>query len=365
MRSWLAPLCALGLLLSAATAAAAPSLAERETARSLMEEGDRLMAQGDARNALTKYQAAHAIMHVPTTGLDVARAHAQLGQLVEARGVAIEVVNAAPAANEPKVFTDARQAASELAEQLETRVPTISVKVTPADGAHSVMIDDTRLPQAARDVAFRTNPGSHTVQVELPGSAPQRRTVTLQEGQVAVVPFELPQTLAAAVPPPSAANEPSLQPQAAPEQRPLQQPGPFPMQQPEQRPYTPMPSQAADEGADPRSGGRIRSIIAFSLGGAALIAGSVTGVMSMSKASDLKERCPADKCPPAARDDLDSVNTLANVANIALPIGAAALVWGLIEVIAMPSAPTQAQARPARGLELELTATGAVLRGTL
>ena len=74
------------VLACAARTLAAPSPAERETARSLMVDGDRLRSAGDLQSALARYQAAHAIMNVPTTGLALAETQAALGLLVEARG---------------------------------------------------------------------------------------------------------------------------------------------------------------------------------------------------------------------------------------------------------------------------------------
>ena len=327
LRRWRALLCSAGLLLWAATAYATPSVAERETARSLMEEGDRLIGDGDAQAAIGKYQAAHAIMHVPTTGLELARTHEKLGQLVEARAVAIEVQNMTPGANEPPVFTEARDAASALAERLKDRVPSITVSVTPANSAHTVTIDGARLPKEARDIAFRTNPGTHTVVVELPGSPAQERVVTLVAGQATTVPFTFTQRVAASAPPPATAAG----------------------------------SQLAD--TDPARGGRIRSIIGFSVGGAALLAGAATGVISIVQVNDLKSRCPNDRCSPADRDKLDTAITLGNVSNIALPIGVIGLAWGLYELLTLPSAPPKSQA--ATSLRFELTATGAALHGTL
>jgi hypothetical protein len=343
--SWLAQLCAAFLLLSAATASATPAGSERETARTLMEEGDRLSAQDDPRAALIKYQAAHAIMHVPTTGLDVARTHAKLGQLVEARGIAIEVMNMPPAPNEPRVFTEAREAASELAEKLKTRVPTISVKVTPADGPHTVAIDGTRLPIEARDIAFRVNPGTHTVQVELPGSFAEQKSVTLAEGQASVVHFEL-------TPSPVARPQPLPQPLVEQRARP--------------RPEVLQPAAAAVQRADedPAKGGRIRSLVGFSLGGAALVIGAVAGVVSLARVDELKERCPDKRCSPADRDDLQTAILLGNVSNVTLPIGVLGLAWGLYEMLTLPSSPA-ARPQAAASLRFELTATGATLHGTL
>lgn len=330
VRAWLSALCSACLLLTAASAAATPSIAERETARSLMEDGDRLIAEGDAQNALGKYQAAHAIMHVPTTGIDLARTYDKLGHLVEARAVAIEVLNMAPTPNEPAVFTEAREAAGALAESLKDRVPTITVHVTPASSTHTVSIDGARLPKEARAIAFRTNPGTHTVSVELPGSPAQEQSVTLVEGQAATVPFTLsPSAVAAAQPPPAAALRSASLP-------------------------------VSDE--DPARAGRIRSIVGFSVGGAALLAGAATGVISIVQVNDLKGRCPNDRCNPADRDQLQTAITLGNISNVALPIGVLGLAWGLYELLTLPSAPSPQAAAP---LRFELTATGAAVHGTL
>src|SRR5262249_44553309 len=56
------------------TAAGAPSAADRETARKLLDDGDAAFEKKDYDGALKAYAAAHAIMHVPTTGIEVAKA---------------------------------------------------------------------------------------------------------------------------------------------------------------------------------------------------------------------------------------------------------------------------------------------------
>jgi hypothetical protein len=107
----------------------------------------------------------------------------------------------------------------------------------------------------------------------------------------------------------------------------------------------------------------LRSIIGFSIGGVALAVGAVTGIVSLSKVSDLKTRCPNDVCSMSDRDKLSSAITLGNVSNIALPIGVIGLAWGVYELISLPSSPTKPRA--SSGLRLELTGTGAAIHGAL
>jgi len=105
----------------ATTASADPSLSDRETARSLMDDGDAKRDKADFKAALKSYEAADAIMHVPTTGLEVARAQAQLGMLLEARETLGRVNRLPPKPGEPAPFTAARKTAEALTAELGAR----------------------------------------------------------------------------------------------------------------------------------------------------------------------------------------------------------------------------------------------------
>jgi PEGA domain len=320
-------------------AGAAPSAAERETARSLMDEGDQLVARGDYKAALTRYESAHAIMHVPTTGLSLARVQAQLGMLVEARSTAMEVINLPVASAEPKVFTDARREAGALATDLEPRVPSIQAAVTPAGVSFTLNIDGVSLPAEARLVAFRTNPGVHTVRIEAPGYATQTRQVTLAEGQVETVQVAL-QPAAAEVAAPAVAAAPTA---------------------PTARVATPVA--AAPEPFDPASGGRTRGIVALSAGGVLLVAGTITGVMVLVQTSSEKDNCPRGHCEESRSSALSTANSLANVANVCVPLGILGIGYGLYELLTLPSSPAAHAGR--NGVRVSFTGTGAVLRGSL
>jgi hypothetical protein len=321
-------------------AAATPSAAERETARSLMDEGDQLVARGDLKAALTRYESAHAIMHVPTTGLSLARVQAQLGMLVEARSTAMEVINLPVAGAEPKVFTEARREAGALATNLEPRVPSIKAAVTPADVDFTLNIDGVSLPAEARLVAFRTNPGLHTVRIEAPGHVTQTKQVTLVEGQLETVQFALQPLAAEAAAPAVAAATPASA--VAPVATPVV---------------------AAPERVDPAAGGRTRGIVALSAGGALLVAGTITGVLSIVKTSEEKDTCPGGHCEKSQSGALSTANSLANVANVCVPLGLLGVGYGLYELLTLPSsAPAQARRH---GVRVSFTGTGAVLRGSL
>ena len=316
-------------------AAAEPGASERETARALMTEGDKLRADGDLRAALTRYQAAHAIVHAPTTGLDLARVQAQLGLLVEARSTASEVIHHPAAASEPAVFGAARKEATALANDLEARVPSVKVDVQPAGSSYTVSIDGVNLPAEIGKLPYKVNPGPHSLRVDAAGYDTAHRQVTLTDGETQTVSILLTQ-----------------QPLAATPQ--LVSPG--------------MPLAAAsvtgrDQALeDRRDAAQLRGLIGSSVGGASFVAGTITGVMALSMGSDVKSNCEKNLCDPSQRGSLSTANTLANISNITLPIGVIGIAYGLYELLTMPSAPAKEQAS---GAHFEFTGTGAVLRGSL
>jgi hypothetical protein len=294
----------LGLFVT--TAAAAPSAAERDTARALMNEGDQLNDDGDVRGALARYQAAHEIMHVPTTGFDVARLQAKLGLLVEARASAMEVVNLPKAASEPEVFEQARRAAAALANELEPRVPSLRTTVAPAEANYSVTIDDVTLPRNARGVAFRTNPGPHSVRVSASGYVTSEQSVRLLEGEARTLAVELTSTLSIASAAPSDAEvERSAQ-------------------------------SAASDSSDPGRAGRVRGAVALSISGAVLALGAATGILSLIETHTAAKGCVDKRCPVSSSESLSTANTLANIANVSIPLGVLALGYGVYELVSQP-----------------------------
>ncbi|HKU40367.1 MAG TPA: PEGA domain-containing protein [Polyangiales bacterium] len=305
----------LALCCTAAPLSAEPSAAERETARSLMDEADTLLRDGDVRAALERYRAADAIMHVPTTGLEVARTQARLRELVEAAAKALEVANSTVRADEPAVFTSARAEAQRLADELRARIPSLVVHVVPNDVGYELSVDGAVLPEAAHGLPFKLNPGTHEVRVEALGFEPQREQVELGESQT----LERTLTLVPAV-----AATPSLV--VAPP--PAAKPAPLPLPAP-----------------DPGAAARTRGYIALTAGGAVFAAGVTTGILAAIASSDVKDQCSGRRCPPDLSDDIDDANTLANVANVTLAIGALALGYGVFELLNAES-------------ELQVTASG-------
>jgi hypothetical protein len=303
-----------------------------------MLEGDKLRNAGDLAAALQRFQSAHALMGVPTTGLAVAETQAKLGLLVDARSTALEVLAIEAPATEPAVFAAAREKLATLTHSLEKRVCTLKTSVSPASADFKLQIDNVDLPKAARNAPFKTNPGAHTIKVSAPGYRAQTRELTLREGGVGEVEFTLVAEGEAKSAPAQTSELPAV---------------------------SVSPGQAAysfqlDEA---RQSGRTRGLIGLSLGAVSLAAGAVTGWMSWSMTAHELEVCGPDyTCPSSQADALRQANTLGHIANITLPLGIIGIGYGLYELLTLPAAPPTAAGAK---LEVELLPNAIVVHGVM
>jgi hypothetical protein len=278
-------------LLSTHAAWGDATAADRETARSLMQEGRGLRDQGDVKGALKKFQSANEIMHVPTTYLEVAQTQVALGQLIAARDTIAELRKAGAQGNEPDAFKRARDKADELDAGLEVRIPSLTVVVSggPEGVTPSLTIDGAQVPQAAATVPRKVDPGHHVV-VAKAGGGEGTKEVDLGEGEQKQVEVVL--------------SSGSTGGGGEGEETPKEQ---------------------APEGAvsDNTSHGPTAVTWAgIGVGGAGIIVGAITGLMSMSKTSSLQNECPGKRCTSqGAVNDLNSANSLATISTVGFVVG--------------------------------------------
>jgi len=286
------------LIVTASTRALAePSLSDRETARSLMDDGDSKRDKNDLKGALKSYEAADAIMHVPTTGLEVARAQAQLGLLLEARETLGRVNRLPPKPGEPAPFTAARRTAETLTAELGARIPSVTVVVTnPEPGQTTVIVFDGEIvPPAASSAPRKVNPGHHTV-VARSGSLEKKQDVDVAERDAKTVTIDL-KPPKPATPPPAASGDP------------------------------------AAEGSSPSALPKVLIYGGFGLGIVGVGIGSVTGLMSISQVSDVKKDCTNNVCLPSRAGDIDSAKSLGTISTIAFIAGGVGIGAGVIGLV--------------------------------
>lgn len=301
--------CTLGVA-TPTLAFAEPTAAERETARGLMAQGRTQREAKDFRAALATFQAADAIMHVPTTGYEVARTQEMMGQLVEARDTLLRVLRIPEQPNEPAPFKEARTKAQALSDELEARVPAVRIALKgAAEGTPTVTIDGTAIPSAALSVPFKLNPGHHVFEAKTK-TATGKAELDVAEKQTVDVEITLVSTA----------------PEAPPPEKPPEEPPPPPPRPPANHTLT---------------------YSAFGVGAVGVVLGSVTGFLSISKKNDAANGCTNNKCPPATYDKIDSANTMATISTASFIVAGVGVGVGIISLV-LRSDP--APAAPATGL---------------
>jgi hypothetical protein len=265
----------------AAAAGAQPSEIDKDAARTLVQQGDERRSAGDYAGALEAYRRADDIMGVPTTGIEVGRMELKLGHLVKALEAFERVAESPVTEGEPGPFTEARAEAQKKAEDLFARVPKLSVQVSgpPADVTVELTIDDA--PASLPVDRQRFDPGPHVVTATADGYTSASETVELGEYDDRTVDLRL---------------------EVAPDTL-------WPMM------WT-----------------------GYGISAAALVLGTVTGAISLTKASEARDWCDDEgRCTAEAESPRDLSLSLAHVstasfitAGVAAAVGTAGLLISLM-----------------------------------
>jgi hypothetical protein len=311
----------LMVALAASQSARAQSPADKATARHLMDAADRMVEEKRFADALKAYEGAHAIMHVPTTGIEVAKTLAELGRLVDARQAAYDVTRMPPADGEPKAFAAARKEAAELEATLAKRIPTLVVE--PPGGIEvaqlRVTVDGEAMPNGQIGLPYRLDPGRRVLRVDAPGHPPFVRELTLGEGTTTTI-------------------KPELEGRARSTAGPVVSPSTSPLGLP--------PLAIAGLGA-----------AALGVG-----VGTITGIVSLDQASTAKDKCGPDpkNCDPAAESAIDASKTYGWVSTVSFAIAIAGASVATYALFFDKDAKTGGVKR----VDLNVSANGASIRGT-
>jgi len=311
------------LLTFAASAYAEPTATEKDTARGLMADGRQKRDKNDLKGALKSFQAADDIMRVPSTGWEVAKTQEMLGLLVEARDTALRVLRIPEAKGEPPAFVDARSKAQSLVDALDTRIPVVQVTVKgAAEGATlAVTLDQITLPGAALAAPIKVNPGHHVIVVKTDAASGQQEFDVAEKDKK-----DLTVTLEATSAPPP----PPTQTEAPPE------------------PPPPPPP-------EPKKTMRTVMWIGFGVGGAGLVAGAITGFLTLSAKSSALNGCRDNRCPPSTFSDLDTASTMSTISTIGFivaGVGAGVGVTALLIGDKPAATPPPAETPPATGVRV-------------
>jgi hypothetical protein len=276
-------------------ARAEPTEADRATARSLASEGYDALERKDYATAVDRFRHADALVHAPTIGVDLARALVGLGRYVEAYERYELVIREGVPKSAPVSWKQAVEDAQREVADLEPRLGWIVIHVMgPLDP--QVTIDGEDVPEGSIGVRRAADPGKRTVRASAPGFDPATQVVAIKEGQEQVVTLVLKHSPAA----PHAVTPP------------------------------PQPVEAAPP---PHHVSRVPAWIAFGVGGAGLVVGSVTGIMALNLHSELSPKCPGNSCPPDLQSDVNRYHTLGTISGIGFGVAVAGAATGAVLLV--------------------------------
>jgi hypothetical protein len=292
-----------------APASGAGAIDARETRRTdLYREATEAAGAGRWAEAKELLRAALAIRSSPKVLFSLAQTEEQLGQLASAQADYERALEAAALEGKGDVV----QSAGLAVRALSARVPHVRVVLSGAGAGGSATLDDQPVTLGS-PVAL--DPGDHRVAVSAPGARGAILSVKVSEGEQLDVPISLAPDLPARRVPLSPASPPPPLPLPAP-------------------PVEPPASSEA-----PRStGSPLRTLgpVTVGIGILAMGVGAAFGVESMGKHDDAERVCPGATCSPSGASLWHDAVTFGDVSTIAFIVGGAALVAGTVFWIAAP-----------------------------
>ncbi|MFO0758357.1 MAG: hypothetical protein U0359_17835 [Byssovorax sp.] len=313
------------LALFAGRGAEAQTKEELAQARALFQEAVALSAANNCSAALTKYRQVAKVKLTPQVSFNIAECEERLGKLVSALGN--YRIAASQAASDPKA-KDVAVRVAERIEDLEARIPKLTVKRGKGADTALIELDGSELGAAKLSSDIPLDPGAHVIVAKMHDKEYLHETIKLAEKETKT--YEVKLNLAPVVvtqdviPPPTATIE---------------------------QPPPPPPKKS-----------RLPGVIVLGGGGALAVTGIALIGAGMGKVGELNTACGGDKsCPPSAKTIADSGRTLTGAGEVLMFSGIAAAAVGTYLFIASgtPSKP----AKTGSAVSFEPGAPGASIGG--
>lgn len=335
--------CTALLLCSQAAHAQEASAAETAAARSLAVEGLKLAQSGNCSEAIVKLERAEKLFHSAVVASRLGECYVSLGRLVEGTEVLRKVLREPVPAEPQPNLTKALERAQRTLDAARPRIAGLTIKVAAVEQL-SVRIDGNPLAVALLETEIPSDPGEHSIEASAPGFLKVTTRVSVTDSEKKTVTLTLTRD-------PNAAS--ALAKPAAVE------PAPGELATAQHARSASEPASLVPSSPPPASPDRTGAYLALGMGAVGLGVGSALGLMTMNQRQDLKETCPADVCPPAQQDALDSAKRLGTFSTVAFGVGGASLVLGTVLFFtAGPSTVDRAAAPVRRQAGLSLLRAG-------
>lgn len=284
---------------------------DKAIAEALFQDGRRLMNEGNLAEGCAKLEQSQRADPQVGTLLNVAVCHEQMGRTASAWA---EFLDAEAQANR---LAQAERAAfaHEGAQRLEGQLSKLVLRTDQKTRGLTIVLDGKPFDASMLNTPLPVDPGEHHLEASAPNKKTLNLTLAIAQGP-AEIPCDIP-PLEDLPPPPVVA------------------PTPIPVAQAPAAPPPQPPPAAPPQHAEQESGGvPTWAWVSLGVGMAGIVAGTVTGSMALSKATQLKAACGEDKvCPADQGTDLDTALTLADISTGSFIIGAVGSAIGITGIL--------------------------------
>lgn len=312
---------ALATCLLAGTGAAAQDgdSAQIAAARSLALEGIKLADAGRCEDAIDKLARAEKLHHAPVVLGRLGECQVNVGRIVEGTENLRKVMREPLPPDPPAVVTRARERAAAVFERAKNRIGNLHIVVKgPADHAGVVVtVDGQPMNSALLEADRPTDPGEHLIEASANGFLSNSAKVSVGAGdrESVVIVLEPDPNARAAALAPSPGSNPADTTTLFTRNPPLVESG---------------VTGSGSFADSPPERDLTAAYISWAAGGAALLTGSIFGLVAFQRKSDLDASCPNQICPESQSDQLDSARTASTTATVLVALGAVGLGVGTV-----------------------------------
>jgi hypothetical protein len=307
------------------------SAAETAAARSLAVDGLKLAQAGNCNDAIGKLERAEKLYHSAVVASRLGECYVSVGRLVEGTEILRKVLREPQPADPQPNLLKALERAQRALDAARPRIAGLTIKVAAVDQL-SVKIDGNPLAVALLETEIPSDPGEHSIEATAPGFLRASTRISVGDAEKKTV------TLTLTRDPNATASE---------KRAPVSEASPQDAAASEAPRASATAATAPPAAVQASAPNRTGAYVALGAGAIGIGVGSVLGVMTMQQRQDLKGSCPADVCPPAQQDALDSAKRLGTFSTVAFGVGGVGLVLGTVLLFTAGSSTSDRAAAPA------------------
>ena len=308
-----------------AQAAEEDSATETAAARTLAVDGLKLAQAGKCDDAIPKLERAEKLHHSAIVLSRLGECQVNAGKLVEGTEMLRKVLREPLPANPSPALSKAYERAQTVLDAAKPKIAGLTISVPSPPSDLRLTVDGQIVASTLVDSELPADPGDHLIEASAPGFLKATSHVTLGSADKKTVTLKL-EADPNAPPPPA----PGTAPDAA-------------ASPPPQAPLTkPVVADAASPDVPPQAPSRAAAYVSWGVGIVGVGVGTAFGLITLKDKHNLQ--CEGNTCPASQRDAVDSAKRSGTISTIAFGVGGAGLVLGTVLYFSLGPSSSEAHA---------------------